>query len=88
MTSPPACQLNCCSGGQPGTMLHHAKAVARYHVGNVEQCALGGEVWQVLLIHPDQVGGGAAGALCCTKHGARLGIPTAAEVATLLAADA
>lgn len=28
----------------------------------------------------------AAGALCCTKHGARLGIPTAAEVAALLAA--
>jgi sulfofructose kinase len=28
----------------------------------------------------------AAGALCCTKHGARLGIPSAAEVATLLAA--
>ncbi|MCB0026163.1 MAG: carbohydrate kinase, partial [Caldilinea sp.] len=27
----------------------------------------------------------AAGALCCTKHGARLGIPTAAEVAALLA---
>lgn len=28
----------------------------------------------------------AAGALCCTKHGARLGIPTAAAVAALLAA--
>ena len=28
----------------------------------------------------------AAGALCCTKHGARLGIPNAAEVAALLAA--
>ncbi len=28
---------------------------------------------------------GAAGALCCTKHGARLGIPNAAEVAALLA---
>ena len=28
----------------------------------------------------------AAGALCCTKHGARLGIPNAAEVAELLAA--
>ena len=28
----------------------------------------------------------AAGALCCTKHGARLGIPTAADVAALLAA--
>ena len=27
----------------------------------------------------------AAGALCCTKHGARLGIPTAQEVAALLA---
>jgi sulfofructose kinase len=27
----------------------------------------------------------AAGALCCTKHGARLGIPSAAEVAALLA---
>ena len=27
----------------------------------------------------------AAGALCCTKHGARLGIPTAEEVAALLA---
>jgi sulfofructose kinase len=30
----------------------------------------------------------AAGALCCTKHGARLGIPTAAEVAALLAQHA
>jgi len=29
----------------------------------------------------------AAGALCCTKHGARLGIPTTAEVATLLFHD-
>jgi sulfofructose kinase len=27
----------------------------------------------------------AAGALCCTKHGARIGIPTAEEVAALLA---
>ncbi|MCB0069897.1 MAG: carbohydrate kinase [Caldilineaceae bacterium] len=29
----------------------------------------------------------AAGALCCTKHGARLGIPTAAEVGALLQKD-
>jgi sulfofructose kinase len=29
----------------------------------------------------------AAGALCCTKHGARIGIPTAEEVAALLASE-
>ncbi|MFZ1769218.1 MAG: carbohydrate kinase family protein, partial [Caldilinea sp.] len=28
----------------------------------------------------------AAGALCCTKHGARIGIPTRQEVMALLAA--
>lgn len=40
-----------------------------------------GMAWQPLLRYAS-----AAGALCCTKHGARLGIPSAAEVAALLAA--
>ena len=35
--------------------------------------------WEELLRYAS-----AAGALCCTRHGARLGIPTAAEVARLL----
>jgi sulfofructose kinase len=39
-----------------------------------------GLAWQSLLRYAS-----AAGALCCTKHGARLGIPSAAEVAGLLA---
>lgn len=41
----------------------------------------GGMAWLPLLRYAS-----AAGALCCTKHGARIGIPTAAEVAALLAA--
>ena len=39
-----------------------------------------GKAWEELLRLAS-----AAGALCCTKHGARLGIPTAEEVAALLA---
>lgn len=41
-----------------------------------------GAAWEELLRLAS-----AAGALCCTKHGARLGIPTAAEVAALLASE-
>ena len=40
-----------------------------------------GMAWEEVLRYAS-----AAGALCCTRHGARLGIPTAAEVAALLAA--
>jgi sulfofructose kinase len=38
-----------------------------------------GMAWEELLRYA-----AAAGALCCTRHGARLGIPTAAEVQALL----
>jgi len=41
-----------------------------------------GMAWHDLLRYAS-----AAGALCCTKHGARIGIPTADEVAALLAID-